>query len=415
MLLTKRCLLILSLLIFQLSQAQEKGIQFDKNSSLKEIFARAKQENKFVFIDCYTTWCGPCKFMDQVIFIDHTVGKFYNANFINARFQIDTTKGDLPDIKNRYADASYINHFYHINGYPTFLYFNTNGELVHRELGSCTTDMFIDRGKHSMSPETQYYTQLKKYYSGERNPSFLKNLTLLALHAYDDSVTPVVSKLYLSSLGNTLTANDYKFINEVTNRASDTGFTIMLHHIKDFESAVGAKAFHEHLINLIVSNEAKTHFGFENWNEERWSNYSKELTAKYPDLSEEVLFNIKSYSYQKDEKWKDLIKLVDNYRSTHTINNQILNNFAWTIFIRCTDAICLNKALEWSKYSFTNQTPIEPTYMDTYANILYKLGKKKEALEWEKKAQWIAISQGAPNTWAQDVIDKMNKGEKTWE
>ena len=242
---------------------------------------------------------------DQEIFVEDTVGKFYNANFINVRFQIDTTKGDLPQIKNRYADASFINHFYHIKGYPTFLYFNPNGELVHRELGSCAGNTFIERGMHSMSPETQYYTQLKKYYNGERNPTFLRNLTLLSLHAYEDSVTSQVSKLYLSSVGNNYTTDDYKFINEVTNNASDTGFTIMLQHIKDFESAVGAKAFHEHLINLIVSGESHTHYGFENWNEQRWATYTKQLSAKYPDLADEVLFNIKSYRYEREENWKE--------------------------------------------------------------------------------------------------------------
>ena len=111
---------------------------------------------------------------------------------------------------------------------------------------------------------------------------------------------------------------------------------------------------------------------------------------------------------------KNLIKLVDNYRSTHSIANQNLNNFAWTIFTRCSDAICLDKALEWSKATLLIKSPEEPGYMDTYANILYKLGKKKEALEWEKKAQSIAITQGAPKNWGQDVIDKINKGEKTW-
>ena len=414
MLLSKRLLLIFSLLIFHVSRAQEKGIQFDHNSSLKEVFAKAKQENKYVFIDCYTTWCGPCKFMDQEIFVEDTVGTFYNANFINVRYQIDTTNKDLPEIKNRYADASYINHFYRIKGYPTFLYFNPNGELVHRELGSCTTDMFIDRGKHSMSPETQYYTQLKKYNNGERSSSFLKNLAMLSLHAYEDSVTAQVSKLYLSSVGNTFTVDDYKFINEVTSTISDTGFTIMLHHQKDFESAVGAEAFHNHLIYLIEAGEVKAHYNFENWNEQKWTSYTKDLSSKYPDLSDEVLFNIKSYRYQREGNWKELIKLVDNYRSTHTIANQNLNNFAWTIFLQCTDAICLDKALEWSKATFTNQSPVEPGYMDTYANILYKLGKKKEALEWEKKAQSIAQSQGAPKSWGQDVVDKMNKGKKTW-
>jgi hypothetical protein len=83
-------------------------------------------------------------------------------------------------------------------------------------------------------------------------------------------------------------------------------------------------------------------------------------------------------------------------------------------FQRCDDKEVLENALTWSKKSFTDQAKVEPGYIDTYANLLYKLGRNKEALEWETKAQDIAIKQGADKGWGQDVIDKINKGEKTW-
>jgi hypothetical protein len=74
----------------------------------------------------------------------------------------------------------------------------------------------------------------------------------------------------------------------------------------------------------------------------------------------------------------------------------------------------LTKALRWSKKSFTNQGIIDPGFMDTYANLLYKIGKPKDAIEWEKKAREIAMQRGANGDWGQDVIDKIIKGEKTW-
>jgi thiol:disulfide interchange protein len=38
-----------------------KGIQFVHNLSWQEILQKARAENKYVFVDCYATWCGPCK------------------------------------------------------------------------------------------------------------------------------------------------------------------------------------------------------------------------------------------------------------------------------------------------------------------------------------------------------------------
>ena len=38
------------------------GVKFE-DLTFKEALAKAKAENKLVFMDCYTSWCGPCKKM----------------------------------------------------------------------------------------------------------------------------------------------------------------------------------------------------------------------------------------------------------------------------------------------------------------------------------------------------------------
>jgi hypothetical protein len=102
------------------------------------------------------------------------------------------------------------------------------------------------------------------------------------------------------------------------------------------------------------------------------------------------------------------------YAKNISVSSDELNNCAWLVFANCNDNKILNQALQWSKQSFTNQERIDPDFMDTYANLLYKLGRKKEAIEWEQKAQKIVIEQGGEKSWGQDFIDKVNKGEKTW-
>ena len=44
-----------------------KGTVFEKGT-LKELLAKAAKEKKYLFVDVYATWCGPCKAMATQVF-----------------------------------------------------------------------------------------------------------------------------------------------------------------------------------------------------------------------------------------------------------------------------------------------------------------------------------------------------------
>lgn len=72
---------------------------------------------------------------------------------------------------------------------------------------------------------------------------------------------------------------------------------------------------------------------------------------------------------------------------------------------------CVAEALNWSKRSFQNKP--NPMFMDTYANILHKLGRTAEAIQWEEKAVQLT-GEGEDKKGYIATIEKMKKGEKTW-
>ena len=93
------------------------------------------------------------------------------------------------------------------------------------------------------------------------------------------------------------------------------------------------------------------------------------------------------------------------------LNNEGLNNLAWQVFTNSKDKAQLEQALSWSKL-LIEKTPNDPGNLDTYANLLYKLGKKDQAIEYETRAM-----QAAPVTEQstyQVTLEKMKKGEPTW-
>tara|TARA_R110002096_G_scaffold408842_2_gene608082 strand:+ start:2141 stop:2395 length:255 start_codon:yes stop_codon:yes gene_type:complete len=72
----KKGIIVLTLILTH-NVIQAQGIDFSKGN-WKTIKEQAKEENKLIFVDAYTTWCGPCKIMDKNVFSDQKVGAFYN-------------------------------------------------------------------------------------------------------------------------------------------------------------------------------------------------------------------------------------------------------------------------------------------------------------------------------------------------
>ncbi|MEZ4920517.1 MAG: thioredoxin family protein [Saprospiraceae bacterium] len=110
------------------------GIEFF-HGSWAEAKAKAKAENKLIFVDAYTTWCGPCRWMASNTFTDSEVGAFYNKKFINVK--MDMEKGEGPTLARQWK----------VRAYPTLLYFDADGNEVKRELGAKRADDFIRIGK----------------------------------------------------------------------------------------------------------------------------------------------------------------------------------------------------------------------------------------------------------------------------
>jgi Highly conserved protein containing a thioredoxin domain len=80
------------LLSFSVLFFAQESIDF-QTTTFKEVLAKAKREKKLVFMDAFASWCGPCKMMEKNIFPIKSVKEYYNANFINSRFDMEKGEG----------------------------------------------------------------------------------------------------------------------------------------------------------------------------------------------------------------------------------------------------------------------------------------------------------------------------------
>lgn len=135
----KKILTVLLFVGFASIASAQSGIDFE-SKAWKEVVAKAKTENKLIFMDAYTSWCGPCKLLQKKVFPDATLGSYFNENFIN--FKVDMEKGEGPVLASKYP----------VRGYPTLLFIDPNTEkIVQSVLGYRSADQLLNIGKSSLA------------------------------------------------------------------------------------------------------------------------------------------------------------------------------------------------------------------------------------------------------------------------
>lgn len=94
----KKCILVLAIVLSSVALFAQ-GVNFQE-LTLKEACAKAKAENKLVFIDCYTDWCGPCRLMTEEIFPMKEMGDYFNPKYICIKANAEKVKKVPPSRKN---------------------------------------------------------------------------------------------------------------------------------------------------------------------------------------------------------------------------------------------------------------------------------------------------------------------------
>lgn len=115
-------------------KTETEGIQFF-TGTWQQAIEKAGKENKFIFLDAYASWCGPCKMMKRKTFTNKAVADYYNKNFINVA--IDMEKGEGPTLAQKFR----------VEAYPSLIYFKSNGEVIGKALGFRKAKEFIEIGK----------------------------------------------------------------------------------------------------------------------------------------------------------------------------------------------------------------------------------------------------------------------------
>lgn len=137
-----------------------QGITFF-DGTFEEAKQVAQDQEKLIFVDCYTTWCGPCKMMTRDIFPNEEVGKFYNKNFIAMKLDMEKEAGMKFGKK------------YPVSAYPTMYFLDEQGEIVQKVVGAKRVQEFIAVGKSIIKRNDRTESYAQQFEEGKRDFDFV--------------------------------------------------------------------------------------------------------------------------------------------------------------------------------------------------------------------------------------------------
>ena len=384
--------LFLPLFVFAQPTAVEKGIHFE-HTSFAEILAKAKKENKMIFIDAYTTWCGPCKWMAKNVFTNDTAAEFYNKNFINAK--IDMEKGEGIDLAKKY----------NVSCYPTLLFIDASGELVHRQSGGIPVKEFVALGTDAANPVKQFASAKKKYDSGTGTADEMAEYVLMRARTCL-SAKEEMTKYFATQSESELTNNrNWSLMKEnyMNMNIDSREFKYLVSHKAEYE-----KLYNPESVNIVI----KQSYSFAMYNcakeknNEGYKKIKEELLKNNFPFGEGMVLNSDMSLYKSNKDWKNYAATTEAYINKFGKDDvHLLNTVAWGFYENIDDKALLAKAAEWAKHS----VELEPAYYnnDTYAAVLYKLGKKAEAQAAAEKAIELAKKDGEDYKETQLLLDKI--------
>lgn len=372
----------------------DEGIQFmPEETPFQQLLDKAKAENKIIFIDAYTTWCGPCKWLVANVFTDPEVGAYFNQNFINAK--IDMEKGQGVELAKRYE----------VRAYPTLLFIDGDGEVVHRICGASPKEDFLKKSKVALDNENNLKALVTNYNTGNRDLSFLSNYLTFGASACMEMGS--VASEYWSLMDKEAWASEETwdiFQNYVRDINSDQ-FEFMINNIEKFKSnEKRSKQVDDYAENMMYYALARPIY---NKDAEKLDEYRHQIDLIDLEPARKALCRAAMLEYEKVEDWKKYVSEAGKYIQNFGLDNAgMINSMSWKIYENVEDKDLLIKAAGWMEKLLQNEQNKKYMYIDTHAALLLKSGNIEEGKKVANEAIELAKTTGEDYASTEELLKK---------
>jgi thioredoxin-related protein len=367
-----------------------QGIEFEKGN-WEEVLEKAKQADKLMFVDSYTSWCGPCKKLSKNVFPNAEVGKFFNENFVNLKLNMEKENGLSFGRK------------YRVTAYPTMFFINGKGEVVYKITGYRNAEKLIEEAKTALSRFDRTGDFAKSYEEGERSVEFMIKYVNELNKTNKESLK--ISNTYIKENPNLSAEDKARFLFAAASESDSKLFEEML-------------KYDDYLISK---------YGQEEWNEKILSACSKTVDSaieyEYPELIENATNQVKGQLGKKAAKKFECESCIEYYKSVGDIEeyqafmkNYIskiakkdIEGLTWAIkdltvsFGGNKESLAL--ALDAAKRLYKIDDSIDHGLL--LARIHFEIGEQEESLELLEKVKRDIEESGKPTRHIDQIIEKI--------
>lgn len=326
-----------------MTPAQTIGIAF-RELSFSEALEVAKAEKKLLFVDCFTTWCGPCRMLSNVVFKDSLFADYFNRHFVNLK--MDMEKGEGPSLRKKYE----------VRGYPTLLFLDSNGEVVHRLVGADEASALLKKVK--LGVESGGLAGLRKRYeSGERDSAFVCGYINVLSGANCEEEAGKVAIEFLKGKEQKMLEYEayfalfFRYVHDV----NSTAFLYVANHKKEFcdkypnLASVLDRRLLKDWINgsfVYMKVDKAEHCTLDEQGLDAYVAHLKQMNVAEADLVGE---NLRLNRDGITKQWESFIKRGDKILASHTIlgGEEQLMQWAKWINEQCADVSVREKAAKW--------------------------------------------------------------------
>ena len=380
----------LLVLVFGSQTVQAEGVQFE-HGSWGEALKKAQKEDKIIFLDAYTTWCGPCKWMSANVMTQPEVGKFYNDNFVNVK--MDMEKGEGVDLAKKYK----------VGAYPTLAFINGKGEMVWRVAGALEAKEFIALGQKILNGVEPVQKMYDQYATGKFDKDFLYKYLVHTQEAAMPSNEPLLKYVEMMEPSDLENERDFDVFVRFFQKTDSEFFKEFEKNLDKYREMHGADVVNKKYFGMFMSSMKMAAYNddqkaFKANMNKIGDRGGEEIQGEVNSL---VVYNL-IRNKTKDEAYAAINEFVEAGKPFPAHG---LNYYAWDIYENSDDPAMIEQAVKWAETAV--EATNDPMILDTYGMLLYKSGEKEMAIEKLEEALRVAESENVDMEETKKALEKM--------